>query len=86
MRILCVSAQLPGHLDWGGYLATAAELARRGHDMLWTSGIAVAEQVHAPRTDNGTVPCAITLTDTTNTLTPTSSVTATLSPLTAQLI
>ena len=46
MRILCISAQLPGHLDWGGYLATAAELARRGHEVLWTSGIAVAERTY----------------------------------------
>ncbi len=42
MRLLCVSAQLPGHLDWGGYLATAAELARRGHSVTWASGAAVA--------------------------------------------
>jgi UDP:flavonoid glycosyltransferase YjiC (YdhE family) len=47
MRILCVSAQLPGHLDWGGYLATAAELARRGHTLLWASGPAVAPLVTA---------------------------------------
>ena len=45
MRILCISAQLPGHLDWGGYLPTAAELSRRGHTVLWASGAAVAEQV-----------------------------------------
>lgn len=45
MRILCVSAQLPGHLDWGGYLATAAELRRRGHQVLWVSGHAVAQTV-----------------------------------------
>jgi UDP:flavonoid glycosyltransferase YjiC (YdhE family) len=45
MRILCLSAQLPGHLDWGGYLSTAAELVRRGHEVLWASGVAVAEQV-----------------------------------------
>ena len=38
MRILFLSAQIPGHLDWGGYLPTAAELARRGHDVLWASG------------------------------------------------
>jgi UDP:flavonoid glycosyltransferase YjiC (YdhE family) len=42
MKILCVSAQLPGHLDWGGYLATAATLRQRGHDVLWASGAAVA--------------------------------------------
>ncbi len=38
MRILCFSIDLPGHLDWGGYLRTAVELARRGHDVLWVSG------------------------------------------------
>jgi hypothetical protein len=45
MRILCLSAQLGGHLDWGGYLATAVELQRRGHQLLWASGIAVAGQI-----------------------------------------
>ena len=45
MRILCLSAPLPGHLDWGGYLATAAELARRGHDVCWASGREVAPTV-----------------------------------------
>jgi len=38
MRMLFLSAQIPGHLDWGGYLPTAAELARRGHEVLWASG------------------------------------------------
>jgi UDP:flavonoid glycosyltransferase YjiC (YdhE family) len=38
MRILCFSIDLPGHLDWGGYLKTAAELTRRGHEVLWVSG------------------------------------------------
>ena len=42
MRILCASAQLPGHLDWGGYLQTAAELRRRGHELLWVTGREVA--------------------------------------------
>ena len=42
MRILCTSAQLPGHLDWGGYLQTAIELQRRGHEVLWATGRAVA--------------------------------------------
>ena len=45
MRILCFSIDLPGHLDWGGYLATATELARRGHDVLWVSGPAVKSAV-----------------------------------------
>lgn len=38
MRFLFVSAPLVGHLDWGGYLATAGELARRGHQVHWVSG------------------------------------------------
>ena len=38
MRFLCVSAQLPGHLDWGGYLPTAVELMREGHELLWATG------------------------------------------------
>lgn len=42
MRILFVSAQLPGHLDWGGYLPTAVELQRRGHTVLWVTGAAMA--------------------------------------------
>lgn len=45
MRYLFASAALPPHLDWGGYLATAAELVRRGHDVLWASGEAVREEV-----------------------------------------
>lgn len=45
MRILCLSAPLPGHLDWGGYLATALELQRRGHQVLWASGKAVGQLV-----------------------------------------
>lgn len=47
MRFLFVSAPMPGHLDWGGYLRTAAELARRGHTVTWASGTAVAQQVAA---------------------------------------
>ena len=42
MRYLFVSAQLPGHLDWGGYLPTAIELQRRGHTVLWATGQAMA--------------------------------------------
>ncbi len=38
MRFLFVSAQLPGHLDWGGYLPTAVTLVQRGHDVLWATG------------------------------------------------
>lgn len=38
MRFLFSSAPLVGHLDWGGFLATASELARRGHEVHWASG------------------------------------------------
>lgn len=47
MRFLFVSAQLPPHLDWGGYLATAVELASQGHDVAWASGVEVAGLVQA---------------------------------------
>ena len=47
MRLLFCSAQLPGHLDWGGYLATAVELAQRGHTVLWASGAAVGKRIAA---------------------------------------
>jgi len=47
MRFLFISAQLPGHLDWGGYLATAVELQRCGHAVLWASGREVASFVAA---------------------------------------
>jgi len=42
MRYLFASAQIPGHLDWGGYLPTALELQRRGHTVLWATGEAMA--------------------------------------------
>ncbi len=45
MRFLFLSAPMPGHLDWGGYLATAAELSVRGHTVLWVSGEAVRSNV-----------------------------------------
>lgn len=50
-RFLFASAPLPGHLDWGGYLLTAAELARRGHEVLW-----VSEARIAPRVERAGVP------------------------------
>lgn len=37
-----VSAPLFSHLDWGGYLATAQALIKRGHDVIWISENAVA--------------------------------------------
>lgn len=49
MRFLFSSAQLVGHLDWGGYLATAAELVRRGHEVHWASG----QEVQALLSANG---------------------------------
>jgi len=42
MRYLFVSAQIPGHLDWGGYLPTAIQLQQRGHTVLWVTGQAMA--------------------------------------------
>ena len=42
MRYLFVSAQIPGHLDWGGYLPTAIQLQQRGHTILWATGQAMA--------------------------------------------
>jgi MGT family glycosyltransferase len=36
-KFLFASAPLSGHLDWGGYLRTAAHLLRWGHDVLWVS-------------------------------------------------
>lgn len=45
MRVLAASAQLPGHLDWGGYLETMVEVAHRGHQVAWASGAQVRAQV-----------------------------------------
>ena len=56
VRFLCVSAPLPGHLDWGGYLRTAAALAGRGHEVLWVSGADVADAVQAAGVPFQTVP------------------------------
>ncbi len=47
MRFLFSSAQLVGHLDWGGFLSTAAELARRGHEVHWASGLEVQSMLTA---------------------------------------
>ncbi len=44
-RFLFYSLPLRGHLDWGGMLGTAAELVRRGHEVRWASGQAVAGAV-----------------------------------------
>lgn len=47
MRILCFSIDLPGHLDWGGFLDTALALRDRGHEVVWASGNGVASLVQA---------------------------------------
>ncbi len=47
MRAIFVSAPLPGHLDWGGFLSTAAAWQATGHAALWVSGDAVAPLVDA---------------------------------------
>ena len=47
MHILCFSIDLPGHLDWGGFLATALALRDRGHEVTWASGSGVAPLVQA---------------------------------------
>lgn len=46
-RFLFVSAPLSGHLDWGGYLKTAAYLSRAGHPVLWVSEEPIREAVEA---------------------------------------
>jgi hypothetical protein len=47
MRLLFCSAQIPSHLDWGGLLKTAVELAQAGHQVLWISGQGVAKRITA---------------------------------------
>lgn len=46
-RFWFVSAPLPGHLDWGGYLKTARALAARGHDVTWISAPPIRSMVEA---------------------------------------
>ncbi len=43
--IWCISAPLPGHLDWGGFLRTAQALQARGHNVLWVSQGGIAPLV-----------------------------------------
>ena len=45
MRVLFLSTPQSAHLDWGGYLPTARQLQTSGHDVLWVSGAAIANQV-----------------------------------------
>lgn len=46
-KFLFTSAPLSGHLDWGGYLRTAAYLSGCGHDVLWVSEEPVRAAVEA---------------------------------------
>jgi MGT family glycosyltransferase len=46
-RIWCISAPLPGHLDWGGFLRTAQALQARGHAVKWVSQPGIAPLVEA---------------------------------------
>jgi MGT family glycosyltransferase len=42
-----ISAPLPGHLDWGGFLRTAQALYQRGHHVLWLSEAGIGPLVMA---------------------------------------
>ncbi len=42
-----ISAPLPGHLDWGGFLKTAQTLQQRGQDVLWVSQPGIGGLVEA---------------------------------------
>jgi len=44
-KIWFTSAPLPGHLDWGGLLATAQFLRAQGHDVTWVSEARLGELV-----------------------------------------
>ncbi len=46
-KFLFTSAPLSGHLDWGGYLRTAAHLSGWGYDVLWVSEEPVRAAVEA---------------------------------------
>jgi len=47
MKFWFVSAPLPGHLDWGGFLKTAQALQAHGHEVLWVSQPAIGGLVEA---------------------------------------
>lgn len=42
-----VSAPLPGHLDWGGFLKTAQAIQARGHEVTWISQPVIGTLVEA---------------------------------------
>jgi UDP:flavonoid glycosyltransferase YjiC (YdhE family) len=51
MRVLFLSAQLPSHLDWGGYLHVAQYAAEQGHRILWASGSALGPLIRQATLD-----------------------------------
>ncbi len=46
-RFWFVSAPLPGHLDWGGFIKTARTLQAGGHEVVWVSAPPIADLVQA---------------------------------------
>ena len=46
-KLLFTSAPLPGHLDWGGFLATAQAAQSMGHSVRWVSGEPLRQMVEA---------------------------------------
>jgi MGT family glycosyltransferase len=46
-RLWCVSAPLFSHVDWGGFIRTAQELAQRGHHVTWVSEPSLAPVIAA---------------------------------------
>jgi UDP:flavonoid glycosyltransferase YjiC (YdhE family) len=55
-KLLFVCAPLPGHLDWGGFLATAQAAQEMGHTVRWVSGERIWGMVEAARLDFRPVP------------------------------
>jgi len=55
-KLLFVSAPLPGHLDWGGFLATAQAAQEMGHSVCWVSGERIRGMVEAAGVDFRAVP------------------------------
>lgn len=51
-----LSAPLPGHLDWGGFLRTAQALRERGHRVLWVSQPGIAGLVGAGGIEFAAIP------------------------------
>ncbi len=51
-----VSAPLPGHLDWGGFLRTAQALQAAGHAVIWVSAPPIAGMVQDSGISFGSIP------------------------------